>query len=100
VTPAQILLSQPECAKICARQCIILCTSFYASRTYWPCLTSFQRTAIEETKAVFPPLRQRITDALQKLEDQLEATESNGASADEVTKAKEVIAQAKKIGTE
>jgi hypothetical protein len=34
------------------------------------------------------------------LEDQLEAAESNGSSADEVAKAKEVIAQAKKVGTE
>jgi len=54
-----------------------------------------QRAAIEETKAVFPPLRQRITDALAKLEDQLEAGQASGASEEEVKKAQEVIALAK-----
>lgn len=34
-------------------------------------LTEFQRRALEETKAVFPPLRQRIKDAAAKLEQQL-----------------------------
>ncbi|PSS16897.1 hypothetical protein M430DRAFT_42871 [Amorphotheca resinae ATCC 22711] len=54
-----------------------------------------ERAAIEETKAVFPPLRQRITDALQKLEDQLELGQERGASEEEIAKAKEVIQQAK-----
>lgn len=54
-----------------------------------------KRAAIEETKAVFPPLRQRITDALQKLEDQLELGQERGASEEEIAKAKEVIQQAK-----
>ncbi|PMD32788.1 tubulin binding cofactor A [Hyaloscypha variabilis F] len=54
-----------------------------------------ERAAIEETKAVFPPLRQRITDALAKLEDQLEAGQASGASEEEVKKAQEVIALAK-----
>jgi tubulin-specific chaperone A len=44
---------------------------------------------------VFPPLRQRITDALQKLEDQLELGQERGASDEEIAKAKEVIQQAK-----
>jgi len=55
-----------------------------------------QRAAIEETKAVFPPLRQRITDALQKLEDRLQGVQEGGAAEAEITKAKEVIEQAKK----
>lgn len=54
-----------------------------------------QRAAIEETKAVFPPLRERITNAILKLEDQLEAGQESGASEDEITKAKDVIQQAK-----
>lgn len=55
-----------------------------------------QRAAIEETKAVFPPLRQRIADALQKLEDQVESAQQGGASEEEIAKAKEAIEQAKK----
>ena len=58
-----------------------------------------QRTAIEETKAVFPPLRERILEATQKLEDKLEAQQGS-APEEEVTKAKDVIAQAKSVGTE
>jgi len=51
-----------------------------------------ERAAIEETKAVFPPLRERIAIALQKLLDQLEA---GSDSDDEIAKAKEAIDQAK-----
>lgn len=57
-----------------------------------------QRTAIEETKAVFPSLHQRIADGLAKLEDQLEAGQAAGATEEEVTKAKGVIEQAKEVG--
>ena len=59
-------------------------------------LTIGQRTAIEETKAVFPPLRQRIEDALAKLEDRLEA-DGGSASEEEVSKAKNTIEEAKKV---
>ncbi|PMD15982.1 putative tubulin-specific chaperone Rbl2 [Hyaloscypha hepaticicola] len=59
-----------------------------------------ERTAIEETKAVFPPLRQRITDALAKLEDQLEAGKASGASEEEIKKAQEVITSAKEATKE
>jgi hypothetical protein len=58
-----------------------------------------QKLAIAETLAVFPPLRQRIADSVQKLEDQLEGQE-NGASAapdEEIVRAKEVIAGAKVV---
>lgn len=54
-----------------------------------------KRAAIEETKAVFAPLRVRIAAALQKLEDQLELGEEKGAAEEEITKAKEVIEEAK-----
>lgn len=47
---------------------------------------------------MFPPLRQRISDSVQKLEDQLEsASEGGSATEEEVTKAKEVIQDAKKM---
>ncbi|PBP19470.1 putative tubulin-specific chaperone Rbl2 [Diplocarpon rosae] len=55
-----------------------------------------ERAAIEETRAVFPPLRERISDALKKLEDQVEAGKSTGSSEEELTKAKEAIENAKK----
>ena len=58
----------------------------------WRLTQQKQKTAIEETKAVFPPLRQRITDAIHKLEDQLEG---GAGSEEEVKKAKEVIESAK-----
>jgi tubulin-specific chaperone A len=49
---------------------------------------------------VFPPLRQRITDALAKLEDQLEAGQAGGASEEEIKKAKDVIKLAKEATKE
>ncbi|KAH8587385.1 tubulin-specific chaperone-like protein Rbl2, partial [Bisporella sp. PMI_857] len=51
-----------------------------------------ERAAIEETKAVFPPLRERIEAATQKLEDKV--ADGDGAP-EEVEKAKEIIALAK-----
>jgi len=56
-----------------------------------------ERTAIKETRAVFPPLRQRIMDATHKLEDQIEAGQANGASEEQIVKAKEVVEAAKKV---
>lgn len=44
-----------------------LCGPLSDSRT----LTSLQKRALEETKAVFPPLRQRIMAAASQLEQQL-----------------------------
>ncbi|KAJ9648896.1 tubulin folding cofactor A [Coniosporium apollinis] len=57
-----------------------------------------ERQALEETKAVLPSIRQKITDALAKLEEQLEANKDAGgtASTEEVTKAKDAVASAKK----
>ncbi|KAI9673921.1 MAG: hypothetical protein M1817_002127 [Caeruleum heppii] len=61
-----------------------------------------ERRAIDETKAVLPQLRHRIADALAKLENQLEAQkEANGdTNVDEITKAKEAVADAKKAQRE
>ncbi|KAJ2968892.1 hypothetical protein NQ176_g8954 [Zarea fungicola] len=54
-----------------------------------------QQTAIEQTKAVFGPLKQRITTAVEKLEDQLAAAEDAGAPDAEITQAKAMLVQAK-----
>jgi tubulin-specific chaperone A len=60
---------------------------------------SLKHAAIEETKAVFPPLRQRIKAAILKLEEQLEIGQENGATDEEIAKAKEVIDEAKAIAS-
>jgi tubulin-specific chaperone A len=48
---------------------------------------------MEETRAVFPSLRKRIADALQRLQDQLE--DGAGSAKEEVQRAREVLAAAK-----
>ncbi|PQE15527.1 Tubulin binding cofactor A protein [Rutstroemia sp. NJR-2017a WRK4] len=50
-----------------------------------------ERAAIEETKAVFPPLRERIADAILKLEDQIKRSDNDA----EIKKAEEVVKEAK-----
>ncbi|KAH9845850.1 putative tubulin-specific chaperone Rbl2 [Teratosphaeria destructans] len=53
-----------------------------------------QRKALEETKAIFPQLKQKIQDALSKLEAQLEQAKGADSSPEDITKAKEAIASA------
>ncbi|KAF2878066.1 tubulin binding cofactor A [Massariosphaeria phaeospora] len=57
-----------------------------------------ERQALQETKNVLPTVREKIKAALQKLEDQLESSkEGDGEeSTEEITKAKEAIADGKK----
>lgn len=50
-----------------------------------------QKTAVEETKAVFGPLRQKIADAVAKLEERVE----EGGDEKEIEKAREVLKSAK-----
>ncbi|KAI1639546.1 tubulin binding cofactor A [Biscogniauxia mediterranea] len=50
-----------------------------------------EKKALEETKAVFAPLHERISDSVQRLEEQLAASESEGGPADEISKAKEAL---------
>ncbi|RWA13026.1 hypothetical protein EKO27_g2064 [Xylaria grammica] len=52
--------------------------------------------AIEETRAVFAPLHERIVEAVQRLEERIATAESEGAAADEITKANEAL----KLGRE
>ena len=54
-----------------------------------------KQTAVEQTKAVFQPLRTRIADAVNKLEEQIALGEGGGAPEAEVEQAKTVLAQAK-----
>ncbi|KAF2773628.1 putative tubulin-specific chaperone Rbl2 [Teratosphaeria nubilosa] len=53
-----------------------------------------ERKALEETKAIFPQLKQNIQDALSKLEAQLEQAKGPDSSPEDINKAKEAIASA------
>ncbi|KAF2195677.1 tubulin binding cofactor A [Zopfia rhizophila CBS 207.26] len=57
-----------------------------------------ERQALEETKNVLPTVRQKIAQALEKLEQEIESNKEAGgtASTDDVTKAKGAVAEAKK----
>ncbi|KYK57697.1 tubulin-specific chaperone Rbl2 [Drechmeria coniospora] len=54
-----------------------------------------QQTAVEETKAVFGPLKKRIADAIAKLEDQIASSEELGTQGADVEQAKAMLAQAR-----
>jgi len=62
-------------------------------------LTAEKKTALEETKKVFEPLRERIVKAVQTLEEQIAISESDGtAKEDELTKAREMLKSGRKVG--
>ncbi|KAH8165185.1 hypothetical protein CIB48_g3045 [Xylaria polymorpha] len=50
-----------------------------------------QQKAVEETRAVFAPLRERIVEAVRRLEEQIATAEAESAPADEITKANEAL---------
>ncbi|OAA48670.1 Tubulin binding cofactor A [Metarhizium rileyi] len=52
------------------------------------------KTAVEQTRAVFGPLKERITAAVTKLEDQIAMAEESGGSED-LENAKNVLGQAR-----
>ncbi|KAG6015415.1 hypothetical protein E4U54_003531 [Claviceps lovelessii] len=52
------------------------------------------KTAVEQTRAVFGPLKQRLDEAVVKLEDQIALAEEGGGSED-LENAKKVLGQAK-----
>lgn len=54
-----------------------------------------QETAVEQTKAVFGPLRERLDAAVAKLEDQIQVREQSGAPEQEMEAAKATLAQVK-----
>lgn len=59
---------------------------------------SGQKRALEETKAIFPPLKQRIADACQTLEDRIsEAEGDDNVSKEDLEKAKEALKKGKEV---
>ncbi|KAI0404857.1 putative tubulin-specific chaperone Rbl2 [Xylaria palmicola] len=50
-----------------------------------------EQKAVEETHAVFAPLRKRTVEAVQRLEEQIAAAEAEGAATDEIAKAREAL---------
>jgi len=87
-----------------------VCIAFITTLTYTPKFKSQvcsheltwplppQQTALEETKKVFGPLVERITEAVQKLEEQIAISESDGtAPEEELKKAKEALEAGKKL---
>ena len=52
---------------------------------------------MEETEGVIQPLKQTIADAVRRLEEQIATAESEEAPQDEITKAKEALAQGKAV---
>jgi len=58
-----------------------------------------EKTALEETKKVFEPLKERIVRAVNTLEEQIAISESDGGAAeDELAKAKEALRSGQKVG--
>ncbi|TKA83673.1 hypothetical protein B0A55_00293 [Friedmanniomyces simplex] len=57
-----------------------------------------ERRGVEETRAIFPQLKQKMQDALAKLEQQLEQDKGPGdqSTPEDITRAKEAIAAALK----
>ncbi|KAI9803827.1 MAG: hypothetical protein M1825_001707 [Sarcosagium campestre] len=83
------LLADPEADEYQLRQEV--CQDFT--------ILSLKRRAIEETKAVFPQLDNRIKDAIGKIELTLEDAKASGdeSNAAEITKAEEVVSDAKSV---
>lgn len=50
-----------------------------------------------ETQAVFGPLRQRIEEAVSKLEEQIALSESEGAEGASLEKAREVLGSGRAV---
>ncbi|KAK0731097.1 tubulin binding cofactor A [Lasiosphaeris hirsuta] len=58
-----------------------------------------EKTALEETKAVFEPLKERIVRAVQKLEEQIAISESEETSPEEeLKKARGALEAGQKVG--
>ncbi|KAI2619335.1 tubulin binding cofactor A [Hypoxylon sp. NC1633] len=56
-----------------------------------------EQKVADETRAVFAPLNERIAEAVQRLEEQIAAAESEDGPADEITKAKDALELAKAV---
>jgi tubulin-specific chaperone A len=53
--------------------------------------------AVEQTKAVFEPLKQRIAEAVMKLQEQIVVGQEEGAPEGEIDQAKVVLSQAQAV---
>lgn len=59
---------------------------------------TLQKQAMEQTISVFEPLKNRIKEAVAKLEEQIAFSESEeGTPAEELTKAKEALKQGQDV---
>ncbi|KAL1852785.1 hypothetical protein VTK73DRAFT_9159 [Phialemonium thermophilum] len=56
-----------------------------------------EQTALAETEKVFNPLRKRLGEAVRKLEEQIALSEGEGASGEELTKAKDALEAGQKV---
>ncbi|OIW34560.1 tubulin binding cofactor A [Coniochaeta ligniaria NRRL 30616] len=56
-----------------------------------------EKAAAAETQAVFGPLRQRIEEAVSKLEEQIALSESEGATDAALEKAREVLGSGRAV---
>ncbi|KAI1335649.1 putative tubulin-specific chaperone Rbl2 [Xylariaceae sp. FL0016] len=56
-----------------------------------------EQKAIQETSAVFPSLRTRISDAVARLEEQIATAESEDSNATELEKAREALRLGKSV---
>jgi tubulin-specific chaperone A len=65
-----------------------------------PFMLKQQQTALEQTKAVFGPLREKIAVAIEKLEEQLAVSDQLNVPEEQVQQAKETLAKAKAIQTD
>ncbi|KAH6643518.1 tubulin binding cofactor A [Boeremia exigua] len=56
-----------------------------------------ERQALQETQNVFPAIRSRIEQAIEKLEGELETSTDTGGDAEEIKKAQAALASGKKV---
>ncbi|KAF3041187.1 hypothetical protein E8E11_002323 [Didymella keratinophila] len=59
-----------------------------------------EKQALQETQNVFPALRTRIEQAIEKLESELENSKDTGGDADEIEKAEDALAAGRKVVAE
>ncbi|KAJ4334128.1 tubulin folding cofactor A [Didymella glomerata] len=59
-----------------------------------------EKQALQETQNVFPAIRTRIEQAVEKLESELENSKDTGGNADEIKKAEDALAAGRKVVAE
>ncbi|KAK5624737.1 hypothetical protein RRF57_000453 [Xylaria bambusicola] len=56
-----------------------------------------EQKAVEETRGIFVPLRERIVEAMQRLEERIATAESEGAAADDIAQGNEALKLARDL---